>query len=103
MRNGFKVDMSSYNEVAKSLGKVVKPGDYENILFVAEQLRFSDDQVQPLVSSSNCKASQYISLHAKEGLITFITINLYEVHMCIHIFNINHENLFHTIGRILNF
>ena len=50
MSNGFKVDMISNNEVAKSLGKVVKLGDYENILFVAEQMRFSDDQVQSLVS-----------------------------------------------------
>ena len=62
MSNGFKVDMISNNEVAKSLGKVVKLGDYENILFVAEQMRFSDDQVQSLVSGSNCKASQCISL-----------------------------------------
>ncbi|XP_022759693.1 uncharacterized protein LOC111306055 isoform X2 [Durio zibethinus] len=46
MSNGFKVSMISYNEVARSLGKVVKPGDYENILFVAEQLRFSDDQME---------------------------------------------------------
>ncbi|XVF32786.1 hypothetical protein REPUB_Repub17cG0112600 [Reevesia pubescens] len=46
MSNGFKVDMISYNEVAKSLGQVVKLGDYQNILFVAEQLRFSDDQME---------------------------------------------------------
>ncbi|XP_039001209.1 putative S-adenosyl-L-methionine-dependent methyltransferase MMAR_0539 isoform X1 [Hibiscus syriacus] len=44
MSNGFKVEMISYDEVAKRLGKVVKPGDSENILFVAEQLRCSDDQ-----------------------------------------------------------
>ncbi|KAK8636042.1 hypothetical protein V6N13_004752 [Hibiscus sabdariffa] len=52
MSNGFKVDMVSYNDVAKSLGKVVKPGEHENILFVSEQLQLSDDQVQFLVSVS---------------------------------------------------
>ncbi|MFQ6663508.1 hypothetical protein Gotur_031014 [Gossypium turneri] len=46
MSYGFKVDMISYNEVAKRLGKVVKPGDYEKILFVAEQLRCSDDEME---------------------------------------------------------
>ncbi|KAE8703554.1 Tubulin gamma complex-associated protein isoform 1 [Hibiscus syriacus] len=46
MSNGFKVEMISYDEVAKRLGKVVKPGDSENILFVAEQLRCSDDQME---------------------------------------------------------
>ncbi|XVE73340.1 hypothetical protein DITRI_Ditri11bG0109800 [Diplodiscus trichospermus] len=46
MSNGLKVDMISYNEAAKRLGKVVKPGDYKNLLFVAEQLRFSDDQME---------------------------------------------------------
>lgn len=85
MSNGFKVDMISYNEVAKSLGKVVKPGDYENILFVAEQLRYSDDQVPPLVSESNCIASKCISLHVGDSLITFFSINLYGIHVCIHI------------------
>ncbi|KAB2052665.1 hypothetical protein ES319_A12G138300v1 [Gossypium barbadense] len=46
MSYGFKVDMISYDEVAKRLSKVVKPGDYEKILFVAEQLRCSDDQME---------------------------------------------------------
>ncbi|XP_061968095.1 O-methyltransferase 1, chloroplastic isoform X2 [Populus nigra] len=46
MSNGFRVDMIGYDEVAKSLGKEVSPGDYENILFVAEQLQFSDDQME---------------------------------------------------------
>ncbi|GMI73749.1 hypothetical protein like AT4G02405 [Hibiscus trionum] len=46
MSNGFKVGMISYNDVAKSLGKVVKPGEHENILFVSEQLRLSEDQME---------------------------------------------------------
>ncbi|KAK9001814.1 hypothetical protein V6N11_024512 [Hibiscus sabdariffa] len=46
MSNGFKVDMVSYNDVAKSLGKVVKSGEHENILFVSEQLQLSDDQME---------------------------------------------------------
>lgn len=46
MSNGFRVDMIGYDEVAKSLGKQVSPGEYKNILFVAEQLQFSDDQME---------------------------------------------------------
>lgn len=45
MSNGFRVDLVGYDEVAKSLGKEESPGEYKNILFVAEQLQFSDDQV----------------------------------------------------------
>ncbi|KDP28170.1 hypothetical protein JCGZ_13941 [Jatropha curcas] len=46
MSNGFRVEMIKYDEVARSLGKELAPGDYKNILFVAEQLRFSDDQME---------------------------------------------------------
>ncbi|KAE8683407.1 hypothetical protein F3Y22_tig00111208pilonHSYRG00158 [Hibiscus syriacus] len=46
MSNDFKVEMISYDEVTKRLGKVVKPGDSENILFVAEQLRCLYDQME---------------------------------------------------------
>ncbi|KAK5811365.1 hypothetical protein PVK06_026694 [Gossypium arboreum] len=46
MSNGFKVNMVSYHKVAKSLGKALKLGDHKYILFVAEQLRFSDDQME---------------------------------------------------------
>ncbi|KAJ0111820.1 hypothetical protein Patl1_00990 [Pistacia atlantica] len=46
MSNGFRVGMVSYSEVASSLGKELAPGYYKNILFVAEQLRFSDDQME---------------------------------------------------------
>ncbi|EOX95103.1 S-adenosyl-L-methionine-dependent methyltransferases superfamily protein [Theobroma cacao] len=46
MSNGFNVEIISYNEIAKSLGKEVVPRDYGNVLFVAEQLRFSDDQME---------------------------------------------------------
>lgn len=45
MSNGFRVNMISYDEVASSLGVKLAAGDYKNILFVAEQLQFSDDQV----------------------------------------------------------
>ncbi|KAK3194120.1 hypothetical protein Dsin_025430 [Dipteronia sinensis] len=45
MSNGFRVDMVSYNEVSSKLGKELAPGSYKNILFVAEQLRYSDDQM----------------------------------------------------------
>lgn len=46
--NGFWVDMIIHKGVAKSLGKDLASIDYENILFVAEHLRFSDDQVNIL-------------------------------------------------------
>ena len=46
MGNGFKVKTICYDEVARSLGKELESGEYKNILFVAEQLRFSDDQVR---------------------------------------------------------
>ncbi|XP_044492624.1 O-methyltransferase 1, chloroplastic-like [Mangifera indica] len=45
MSKGFGVGMVSYSEVASRLGKELAPGYYKNILFVAEQLLFFDDQV----------------------------------------------------------
>lgn len=46
MSNGFRVDMINYEDVAKNLGKQLDSGHYKNILFVAEQMRFSDDQME---------------------------------------------------------
>ncbi|KAF5455270.1 hypothetical protein F2P56_024866 [Juglans regia] len=46
MSNGFRVDMIGYEDIARNLGKQLAPGDYKNILFVAEQLQFSDDQME---------------------------------------------------------
>ncbi|KAB2605125.1 hypothetical protein D8674_004842 [Pyrus ussuriensis x Pyrus communis] len=46
MNSGFRVDMICFDEVARSLGKELAPGRYKNILFSAEQLRFSDDQMK---------------------------------------------------------
>ncbi|KAE8660607.1 U1 small nuclear ribonucleoprotein A-like [Hibiscus syriacus] len=46
MSNAFKVDMIRYNDVAKSLGEVVKPGEHKNILFFSEQLRFSNAEME---------------------------------------------------------
>ncbi|XP_050235665.1 O-methyltransferase 1, chloroplastic [Mercurialis annua] len=46
MNNGFRVDTIHYNEVARNLGKELAPKESKNILFVAEQLRFSDDQME---------------------------------------------------------
>lgn len=45
MGYGFRVDVIGYEEVARSLGKDPALGDYKNLLFVAEHLRLSDDQV----------------------------------------------------------
>ncbi|PSR89517.1 S-adenosyl-L-methionine-dependent methyltransferase [Actinidia chinensis var. chinensis] len=46
MGNGFRVSLISYNELAKNVGREQAPGDCETILFVAEQLRFSDDEME---------------------------------------------------------
>ncbi|KAG7970873.1 hypothetical protein I3843_07G107100 [Carya illinoinensis] len=46
MSNGFRVDMIGYDDIARNLGKQLAQGDYKNILFVAEQLQFSDDQME---------------------------------------------------------
>ncbi|EXB33501.1 Putative S-adenosyl-L-methionine-dependent methyltransferase [Morus notabilis] len=46
MSNGFRVNMISHDEVARSLGKSLTPENYNNMLFLAEQLRFSDDQME---------------------------------------------------------
>ncbi|XP_010556734.1 PREDICTED: uncharacterized protein LOC104825968 isoform X2 [Tarenaya hassleriana] len=46
MSNGFRVDRASYEDIATSLGREMPTGKYENILFVAQQLRFSDDQME---------------------------------------------------------
>ena len=46
LSKGFRVEMINYEGVAKSFGKDFAAGHYSNILFVAEQLRHSDDQVR---------------------------------------------------------
>lgn len=46
MTYGFKVNIIAYDEVARTYSKNLVPGEYKSILFVAEHLRFSDDQVR---------------------------------------------------------
>ncbi|XP_022143726.1 uncharacterized protein LOC111013567 [Momordica charantia] len=46
MSNGFRVKTIVLEEVARRLGKELRSGPYKNIPFVAEQLRFSDDQME---------------------------------------------------------
>lgn len=45
MKYGFRVDMIGYEEVARNLGKEPALGDNDSLIFIAEHLRFSDDQV----------------------------------------------------------
>lgn len=45
MSNGFRVDLISFEEVAKHLNRNLLSGGYENALFFAEQLQLSNDQV----------------------------------------------------------
>lgn len=42
---GLRVEVIDHDEVARNLGKTLESKKYEKILFVAEQLRFSDAQV----------------------------------------------------------
>lgn len=51
MSNGFRVELISYEGV--------EAGHYDNMLFVAEQLRYSDDQVRHCVFSDIDSAAQY--------------------------------------------
>ncbi|KAM6558360.1 hypothetical protein CsatA_027599 [Cannabis sativa] len=46
LSNGFRVEMIKHEDVARSFGKLVASGNYKTVLFVAEQLRFSDDQME---------------------------------------------------------
>ncbi|ESQ37901.1 hypothetical protein EUTSA_v10028823mg [Eutrema salsugineum] len=47
MSNGFKVKIVSYEEIAVSLGVVLHSQvNHDRILFLAQQLRFSDDQME---------------------------------------------------------
>ncbi|XP_031400903.1 uncharacterized protein LOC116210909 isoform X2 [Punica granatum] len=46
MSNGFKVKIINHAEIAKNYGKQPVSEDYGNVLFIAEQLRLSDDQME---------------------------------------------------------
>ncbi|KAL2540484.1 S-adenosyl-L-methionine-dependent methyltransferase superfamily protein [Abeliophyllum distichum] len=46
MSHGFNVDIIAYDEAAGNLGTESMVDNYNNILFVAEHLRFSDDQME---------------------------------------------------------
>lgn len=68
MGNGLRVETIILEEFARSLGKELTLGPYENISFVAEQLRFSDYEVELFVLAAHflggsCK-------HAKDSSFT---------------------------------
>ncbi|XP_077241705.1 S-adenosyl-L-methionine-dependent methyltransferases superfamily protein [Tasmannia lanceolata] len=44
--HGFRVDVVAYDKVARDVNRDPPSGDYENILFVAQQLQLSDDQME---------------------------------------------------------
>lgn len=46
MSKGFRVEMINFEGVAEGYGEGFASGNYNNILFVAEQLLHSDDQVR---------------------------------------------------------
>lgn len=46
MSYGFRVQIIGYDDVARSLGREQVEGIPDNLLFVAEHLRFSDDEVR---------------------------------------------------------
>lgn len=45
MSHGFRVNTVSLEDVSQTFGRSFAPESYGNVVFVAEQLRFSDDQV----------------------------------------------------------
>lgn len=45
MSCGFRVEIIGYNDIARNLDSELVTEEYTNVLFVAEHLRFSDDQV----------------------------------------------------------
>ncbi|KAK9129250.1 hypothetical protein Sjap_009737 [Stephania japonica] len=45
LSNAFRVDTIAYEEVARDLGTDLPAGEYEYLLFIAEQLRLSDGQM----------------------------------------------------------
>lgn len=54
MSNGFKVQIVSYEEISVSLGVVLHSrGNHDKIMFIAQQLRFSDDQVIMCLSTKD--------------------------------------------------
>ncbi|KAK7396899.1 hypothetical protein VNO78_18061 [Psophocarpus tetragonolobus] len=46
LSKGFRVEMINYERVTESCGRDFASGNYNNILFVAEQLLHSDDQME---------------------------------------------------------
>lgn len=51
MSYGFRVQIKKYEEVARNLGQEQVVGDNDSFLFVAEHIRFSDDEVRLHASS----------------------------------------------------
>lgn len=49
MSNGFRVEIINYEGIAESYGKDFASGHNNSILFAAEQLLHSDDQVRHFV------------------------------------------------------
>lgn len=58
MSHGLKVEIIEHNEVARNLGKGSLSDDCKTILFAAEQLQFSDDQVINFECFESC--SKYV-------------------------------------------
>ncbi|KNA21462.1 hypothetical protein SOVF_042970 [Spinacia oleracea] len=46
MRHGFQIHVIDHEDVARSFGRDLSRESYNRVLFVAEHLRFSDDQVE---------------------------------------------------------
>ncbi|KAL3517256.1 hypothetical protein ACH5RR_024158 [Cinchona calisaya] len=46
MSSGFRVEILGYDKVARDFGKELEKVEDKSILFIAEQLRFSDDQME---------------------------------------------------------
>lgn len=72
LSNGFHVNTIGYDKIARKFGKVAAEEDEENILFIAQQLRFSDDQVSGMLKFSSFYGFSAFSL--------FLEIYNYHLH-----------------------
>ena len=60
MSNGFRVEMVNYKGVTESSEEELASAHYNNILFVAEQLRLSDDQVRHFLFTTICPSCAFL-------------------------------------------
>mgnify|MGYP004715240645 CR=1 FL=1 len=83
MSNGLRVNIIGYENVARDFEKELEKVDDNHILFIAEQLRFSDEQVKfPLYL---CYADSFCKMVASAHLFSLLISNcenVYDLSIC---------------------